>query len=416
MNSFLNYLLESGFALGAFSLFYLLALKQEKSFVFNRFYLLGAVVLSLFLPLIHFSLESVPADFVMGTIMMQTTDLSASPNTSNFFTVSNWIWAYGIVVGLLLIKLARKIVFLLIKRKDGIAIKGYKIYHLKESLDAYTFLDTIYLGDQLKDREKELILSHEKNHARGLHSLDILLLEIIGAFLWINPMLPLITKWVRTNHEYLADAKAVCKYSKETYVQTLATHTLSRHGFELAHSFYNSSTLKRIKMLNQQNNQIMKIKQIIPFILGLALVIVFGCEDATEQLSGLNDQEAAKTIVEYQESIANEIGNIEGVYDMVDVQPGPKGGMTTFYEWVAATMEYPTQAKKDGIEGRVFVQFIVNETGDITEVKSIKGIGGGCDAEAVRVMQSAAKWTPGQKDGQPVKVRMIMPVSFKLRG
>ena len=414
MNNSINYLLESGIALGAFTLFYLLALKQEKSFVFNRFYLLGGVILSMVLPLIHFSLKSVPSSLVVGTIFLQPVDLNSTDKTVDFYTLG--VCTYSAIVVILLIRLFYKSLPLLLARRHAITKKGYRLCTLDNSTSAYTFWDTIYLGDQLEPEEKQLIMSHERIHAVEKHSLDLVFLEIIGAILWINPILLIIKKLVKTNHEYLADAKAVNHTNKETYVKTLATQTIKQHGFDLAHAFYTSSTLNRIKMINQQNNQIMKIKQLLPFALGLALVLVFGCDDATEQLSEMNDQEAAKAIAQVQTSKVKEAEGMNGVYDMVDVQPGPEGGMTSFYQWVAENMQYPIQAKKVGVEGRVFIQFIVDETGNITEVKSIKGIGAGCDAEAVRVMKSATKWTPGLVDGKPVKVRMVMPVSFKLEG
>ena len=77
-------------------------------------------------------------------------------------------------------------------------------------------------------------------------------------------------------------------------------------------------------------------------------------------------------------------------------------------------MKYPNQARRMGIEGRVFVQFVVDKDGQLTEIKAVKGIGAGCDEEAVRVLKSAPKWKPGKQRGRPVKVRMILPITFKL--
>jgi protein TonB len=77
-------------------------------------------------------------------------------------------------------------------------------------------------------------------------------------------------------------------------------------------------------------------------------------------------------------------------------------------------MKYPAQARRMGIEGKVFVEFVVDKDGTLTEVKTVKGIGAGCDEEAVRVIQSAPKWKPGKQRGRPVKVRMILPIIFKL--
>lgn len=409
MTNLINYILESGIALGVFTLFYLIALKQEKAFVFNRFYLLGSVLLSLVLPFIHFSIASVPSELVMSTILMKPLELGST--TQSISTTSIGLWGYGLVATVLIIRILLKAIPLISARKHSVEAGGHRLSIVENSTSAYTFWDTVYLGELLGEDERELILAHEKVHANELHSLDIVFLEIVGALLWINPIILIIKKLARTNHEYLADAKVVNETCKESYVKTLATSVLKQHGFELAHAFHTSSTLKRIKMINQQNKQIMKIKQIFPVAIALALVVVFGCEDAPERLSDMSNQEKAIVIEDVQTSNTE---NLEDIYDIVEVQPGPSVGMTKFYEWVASNMQYPTQAKEAGVEGKVFVQFIVDETGEITEVKSIKGIGSGCDAEAVRVMKGAAKWTPGLVDNKPVKVRMIMPISFKL--
>ncbi|WP_422359677.1 M56 family metallopeptidase [Reichenbachiella sp.] len=414
MNSMLNYFLESGLALGVFSLFYLIALKQEKSFTFNRFYLLGCTALALILPLISFRFEGVPSHLVAGTIFLNTVTMETLGNAGKIDLVSYWPLAYGAISAFFLILLVVRTSTLLVKRSQSKRAAQVRLYAIPGSTEAYTFGDTIFIGDQLNADERDMIITHEEVHARDWHTLDILFLEIVGALLWINPFVYIIKRLARINHEYLADAKALHQSNKEEYIQTLASHTIKSQGYQLVHAFYTSSTLKRIKMINQQNNQIMKIKQIAPILLGLGLVLIFGCEDAAEQLSDMNDQEAAAAITQVQTSKVQEAEGMDGVYDLVEVQPLPAEGMTAFYTWIAENMQYPNQARREGVEGRVFIQFIVNENGDITEVKSIKGIGAGCDAEAERVMKSAASWSPGMVDGKPVKVRMIMPITFKL--
>jgi len=105
---------------------------------------------------------------------------------------------------------------------------------------------------------------------------------------------------------------------------------------------------------------------------------------------------------------------VDEIFDIVEDQPTPPGGMQAFYKYVSKSMKYPKQARRMGVEGRVFVQFVVDKNGQLTEVKAIKGIGAGCDEEAVRVLKQAAKWKPGKQRGRPVKVRMILPITFKL--
>ncbi len=102
------------------------------------------------------------------------------------------------------------------------------------------------------------------------------------------------------------------------------------------------------------------------------------------------------------------------VFTMVESQPRYPGGMDAFYQYLGQEMKYPLQARKAGIEGRVYVQFIVEPDGTISEVTTLKGIGGGCDAEAERVMTNTSGWIPGEQRGKKVRVRMVLPLIFKL--
>ncbi len=109
-----------------------------------------------------------------------------------------------------------------------------------------------------------------------------------------------------------------------------------------------------------------------------------------------------------EEEVADEI------FTVVEEQPTPQGGMQAFYQYVQKNLKYPSQARRMGIEGKVFVQFVVGTDGSISEVQAIKGIGAGCDEEAVRVLKGAPKWKPGKQRGRAVKVRMVLPITFQL--
>jgi periplasmic protein TonB len=104
------------------------------------------------------------------------------------------------------------------------------------------------------------------------------------------------------------------------------------------------------------------------------------------------------------------------IFLVVEETAAPIGGMSAFYEYVAKKMQgkYPAQARRMGIEGRVFVEFVVNRDGSLTDVKAIKGIGAGCDELAVKVVQDAPKWKPGKQRGKPVRQKMVLPIVFKL--
>ena len=125
------------------------------------------------------------------------------------------------------------------------------------------------------------------------------------------------------------------------------------------------------------------------------------------------DEDEAVEYVEPVEEIEEEV--VDEIFEIVEDPAAPIGGLKNFYKYVATTLKYPNVAKRLGIEGKVFVQFVVDKTGKITNVKAIRGIGGGCDEEAVRVLAASAAWKPGKQRGKPVKQRMVIPINFKLK-
>ena len=104
----------------------------------------------------------------------------------------------------------------------------------------------------------------------------------------------------------------------------------------------------------------------------------------------------------------------DSIYQIVDEMPQYPGGEKVMMEYVAKNVKYPQEAKDKEIQGRVFVSFVVEKDGSVSTVKVLRGIGGGCDEEAVRVVSSMPKWKPGIKDGKPVRVSYMMPLNFKL--
>lgn len=106
---------------------------------------------------------------------------------------------------------------------------------------------------------------------------------------------------------------------------------------------------------------------------------------------------------------------VEEIFLIVEEFPEPEGGMEAFYQYIAENLKYPKFATFNGISGKVYVQFIVDSKGDVKDILILKGIGGGCDEEALRIVEeSPIKWEPGKQRGVPVKVRMVLPITFKL--
>lgn len=102
------------------------------------------------------------------------------------------------------------------------------------------------------------------------------------------------------------------------------------------------------------------------------------------------------------------------VYQIVEQMPQYTGGEEAMMKYVSENIKYPQAAKDKNIAGRVFVSFVVEKDGSVNEVKVLRGIGGGCDEEAVRVIKGMPKWKPGIQEGKPVRVSYMMPINFKL--
>jgi len=103
------------------------------------------------------------------------------------------------------------------------------------------------------------------------------------------------------------------------------------------------------------------------------------------------------------------------IFLVVENMPEFPGGESSMYKFIGNNIEYPRMAKESGISGRVFVTFVVERNGSVTDVQVLRGIGGGCDEEAIRVIKMMPKWNPGKQRGKPVRVQYRMPIKFTLQ-
>jgi periplasmic protein TonB len=104
------------------------------------------------------------------------------------------------------------------------------------------------------------------------------------------------------------------------------------------------------------------------------------------------------------------------VFTIVEEMPSFPGGEAERNKFLAENIQYPQQATENGIQGTVYVSFVVDSKGNVTDVKILRGIGGGCDEEALRVVKMMPKWHPGKQNGKNVRVLFNMPIYFKLQG
>lgn len=347
----------------------------------------------------------------------------------------------------------------------------FKIIESKDALATFSFFNYIFLGNahELTADEKDKIIRHEIVHAEKFHSLDILIVEILIILFWFNPLLSFFKKTLINIHEFQADEKAVENQDIQAYCSLLARVALQSAGFSLAHHFNQSLTVKRIAMMKAIKTKIspLKIGVVVTALVGFFFVV--SCQDQVmNELSESTLSQASEyppevatdlekykqkfpdgkfTYVEGETSQIRDLVKMQGqgqmilntyafesrgvtgvllkdlgslknneIFLIVEESASFPGGMVAFYEYIKSNFQYPLEAQVKGIEGRVFVEFVVNKDGSISDTKVLKGIGAGCDEEAVRILTSSPNWEPGKQRGMPIRQRLVLPIVFSLSG
>src|SRR5690606_1341214 len=264
----LHYILQTV----AFQLFFLLIydlfLKKETFFNWNRSYLLITAIASVTLPFIKLeSMKSiVPENFVIRlpeVIIGEVNPIENIPMeiTSDTITQSSftWNWDYLLFIGMVIasIILLYKIVkiSMLIQNNPKRWKDNILIVNLMKSNVAFSFFHYVFLGEYIKDEEKDAIIEHESVHVNQRHTLDLLFFELLRILFWFNPLVYLYQSRMTILHEYIADAKAMKQTSKKQYYQNLLSQVFDTQQISFTNTFYKQSLIKkRIVMLSKSKS------------------------------------------------------------------------------------------------------------------------------------------------------------------
>ncbi len=489
MNAIVNYLLEANILLVLFMFVYWIGLRHETQFVFKRAYLLSALVGSLSFPLFHFKAPTstqvipsisrlIPTYWLPEiTISENSSVMSAKVNTSiSIWTMAEWTYLFALIVLTILFLYRIISIAKLFATSITYRWRNYIVSETDQEKPTFSFFNFIFIGqaNQLTKTEKEEILIHESIHVKKMHSLDILLVNVVGIVCWFNPITKIYKKELVQLHEFEADARSVENKDVDTYCGLLAKVALQSVDYPLANHFNNSLTLKRISMMKTMKRKIQNWKVATMVAIIPVFFFVVACQDQVkekvEKLSvnpeslpqEVKDELKAlepyyfdlKVIVADEEGkkTMNELGfenaetdkrfshlsviltgdgisysiigktkqlkkNESEVFDIVDQLPTPMGGLANFYKNISHTLLYPTQAREKGIEGKVYIQFVIQTNGEMSDFKVIKGIDDAVDTEALRaLMQIDTRWRPAIAKGEIVKMKMTIPIVFKLNG
>ena len=413
----LVYQLKVGLCLVAFYLLWKLLLSRETLHRFNRVALLAMMLLAFVLPLVRLPFESsspVTGVFVSidDLLSMQYGTLSDQP--AEGWNLARLAYIIYIVGGLIV--LAWRIFSLsglwrlLRNGRVEPGEEGTLLHVMDQDVAPFSYFRHIVISEQDLRESGQQILTHEQTHIRLGHSYDVLLMDLMLLVQWWNPAAWLLKRELKLIHEYEAD-EAVLKRGVDArqYQLLLIRKSVGDQLFSMANNLNYQSLKKRIRMMTTKKSsrwQQLRALAVVP-VAGLALVAF-----AQPEVESIAEQVKFSATLSY----AAPADTLKKAYDEVEKMPEFPGGMSEMMRFVSDNIRYPKDAMEAKKEGRALVEFVIETDGSITDVSVVKEVYPSIDAEAIRVVKSMPKWTPGEQDGKKVRVKFTMPIVFKLQG
>lgn len=432
MNNLIPFIIKSSISLMVLYTYYYLVLKRTTNYEINRFYLLFSLIFSLCIPFLSINIgrPQVYSDTTpMMNILLEEIRVVANYNApvrtnSPLFTIILTLYITGVLF--LSAKLAYGLYSIkyLLKKNEKAREKEYLIVKLNGLNTSFSFFRYIFIGEANYTTKEDInkIIAHEKVHSGQLHSIDIILVEIATILLWVNPLIWLLRKAIKDNHEYIADNEVIKKYPAGSYLQLLLNQT-TKAKISYGNCFAYSNLKKRMIMISRKTSGKYSLMSYIPAIITvMALFISFACSnEVKEEKPKTGEDETSVEIKKNTDDVttttkskSREYGDDE-VFVVVENMPQFPGGMKALIKFIGENVKYPAEAKKKEIEGRVFVGFVIDKDGSVINARVLREVDPSLDAEALRVIKSMPKWKPGTKKGKEVKVSYTIPINFALK-
>ncbi len=407
MGLFFVYILKSSVCLAIFYLFYRLLLARETFHRFNRFSLLGILLLSCLLPLVEVSVKQETEvhqtmltleQLLMMADAVNATEAGARTETATvtWIQVALLVYLAGIVFFAFrnVYSLVRLLMLLKSGKKEDIGsyLPGRKerVTLIVHNCDIAPFSWMGYIVISRKDLEENgrEILIHELAHIHNRHSWDLLVADVCISRL-----------------------------------------------YSMANSFNHSKLKKRITMmLKEKSSPWARLKYLYVLPVAAIAVTAFARPEVSDKVEKISSVKVNDLAAIVETKVAESAGDttkpadvkyvpaevrkrLKGtlVFEVAEEMPEfPGGGMSAFMDYIKTNMRYPASAKENGTQGRVTVQFVVDEDGSIKDSKVLRSVDKDMDAEALRLINTMPKWKPGRQKGQPVAVKFTVPVMFRL--
>ena len=417
----IHWMILSTLATGLFYGLYCLTLRRDRWLGMSLLYLMTTLWFSIVFPwftlpenLATASQKVIPTEEYMMTL--DEIDISANAASRTIDLPDIHLIGLALCLGFLLLQLGAQAVSIarlrrrhtVYKAADGFDIpRKASLILLDDDTAPYSFFNQIVVGTRgLNDDELRCILAHESYHVRHNHAYDLLAARPLCCVAWFNPFAWLIMREIRTVHEFQADAASIGTCGREDYLHLLYRQVTGTGYGHITNNFKSINIKKRIVMMNKTRTRFgaWKVAAALPVV---ALLLMVGCKPAATE-----EPQQEEPIYNTMDLTENADGEVVSV---VEDDPEFPGGVEALYKYLAENIKYPVLAKEKGTQGRVYVAFVVEKDGSVSNAKVLRGVSEEVDAEALRVINAMPKWKPGMQKGVPVRVQYNIPIIFKLQ-
>ena len=415
----LHYIIKTALVLAMLYVCIMPLLEKETFHRLNRIIILGCLILSFAVPLIHITSGTNPT-VAMVRQAVQLPEIMIDGNGSkqptwNLADIITCIYTIGVVAIFFITVVQTASLIQRLRKCEHIADNsGNTIVLTDYAISPFCFFHYIVMSRDDYANNRGFILTHEQEHIRLHHYIDLVVLQVATIIQWFNPFVWLIGKNLKTIHEFEVDEAVLNKGIDATqYQKFLVVKAVGNRLQPFANNLNKESLKRRIIMMNQKkSNRWMMLKAlfVIP-VATLAVSVFANTTDMSSMAKAANTtaNTLPTTNMQTQKSATK-------TFTVVEVMPKFKGGNKAMMEFLMMNMKYPASAAKAKQQGRAIVGFVVRKDGTISDVQIKKSAGHAVlDEEAMRVVKSMPAWEPGKQKGKPVNVKYYVPITFRLK-
>lgn len=393
----LPYIIKSAMALALLYACIIPLLEKETFHRLNRILILGCLIMSFAIPLVHFTGGTNPTvDMVRQAVLLPEVLINGNANEQSVWSwadIMTCIYIIGVVAIFTMTVVQTASLILRLRKCEHITDnRGNTIVLTDCATSPFCLFHYIVMSRDDYANNRSFILTHEQEHIRLRHYIDLIILQVATIIQWFNPFVWLIGKNLKAIHEFEVDEAVLNKGIDATqYQQFLVVKAVGNRLQPFANNLNKESLKRRIIMMNQKkSNRWMMLKALFVIPVATLAVSVF-----------------ANTQPQQPDTKA---------YEVVEEMPKFKGGESAMMEFLMMNMKYPQTAVKAKQQGRAIVGFIVRKDGTISDIYIVKSAGYDVlDNEAMRVVKSMPAWEPGKQNGKPVNVKYFVPITFRLK-